>query len=175
MGIYLLGGQVNKFEYNRSVWLITSDSKSFNKSAQPSKGQVEYLVNVEKLKIEGPEPTPRALQTAVFYKIYIIVFGGRNASIEGYCLNDLVVLNLNILTWQPVIVYGFIPSKRWGHVMTIEKDSIFIFGGISEGQFASTTVYCAELNKKLVKEHIEECKNMKNKLESETNQLKNFL
>eukprot|EP00826_Nyctotherus_ovalis_P041425 TRINITY_DN4163_c0_g1_i5.p1 TRINITY_DN4163_c0_g1~~TRINITY_DN4163_c0_g1_i5.p1 ORF type:complete len:179 (+),score=31.29 TRINITY_DN4163_c0_g1_i5:482-1018(+) len=178
MGIYLLGGQISKFEYNRSIWQITSDSKSWSKFAQPNKGQVDYIVNVEKLKIEGPEPTPRALQTAVFYNIYIIVFGGRNSGnsvMDGYCFNDLLILNLNTLTWQPLAVYGFAPTQRWGHVMAVDKESVLIFGGISEGQFANATIYTAELNKKVVKENIEECRNMKSILESEGSHIKSLL
>ena len=110
----MIGGQTTNYEYNRAIWQITCNSKDYCRFSA-NKYIAEYLVNVEKLTINGPEPTPRALQTAIFYKGYIAAFGGRNnqdTSADNYCLNDLLLLNLNTLSWQPIVVYGFTPCGR---------------------------------------------------------------
>jgi len=120
------------------------------------------------LNVEGPDP--RTLQAAVFYKNFIVTFGGRNdkGGPNNYCLNDVMLLDLRLYKWQPIIVYGFVPSKRWGHTMNIKESSILMFGGVSESKLANSTVYSLELDKKYVKENIEECKKIKTILETQT-------
>ena len=141
-------------------------------TAKPLPNSFQYIVTVEQLKIEGPEPTPRALQAAVFYKKYIVVFGGRNYEEESYCLNDILMLDLNEYKWQPIVVYGFTPSRRWGHAIGVQKDSIIIFGGVTENSLASTSIYTLEFNKKYIKENLEECKKIKTILEVEAKKIK---
>ena len=163
----MLGGLVTQYEYNRKIWIIKCNSqqtKTINNSNT-------FIVDVEQLKIQGPEPKPRVLQTAIFYKTFIVIFGGRNYEEESYCLNDLLLLDIKECKWQPIVVYGFIPSKRWGHVMGVHNDSILIIGGVSESSLASSTVYTLELNPKTVKDNIDECKRMKIILEIEAKKI----
>jgi len=111
---------------------------------------MKYIIEIEKIKTEGPEPSPRALQSAVFYDKYIAIFGGRSNQESCNCLNDLILFDLTTYHWQPLIVYGFIPSKRWGHVMGVVKDSLLVFGGVSEARLASSTIYTLETDKKFI-------------------------
>lgn len=132
------------------------------------------MVKAEKLKVEGPDP-PRSFQTAVFCKKYIALFGGKSdrASVSGdYCLNDLIVLDLESARWEAIVVYGFAPSKRWGHVMAAEENALLVFGGVSESRLASATVYTLEMNAKTVKENLNECKKIKSLLEIEAKKVK---
>ena len=96
-----MGGQIGQYEYNRSIWIIKGDSEMNQYIPQNTKGSsknLRYAVKAEKLKIDGPEPNPRTLQTAVFYKKYIIVFGGRNdkdINLGTYCLNDIMIFDID--------------------------------------------------------------------------------
>ncbi len=144
---------VNQYEYNSNVWIIRCNSQKTNAllQADPARnpaGLSKYIVEVERLKIEGPTPPRRILQTAVFCNKFIAVFGGRNdrdSGIGSYCMNDLCLLDLDTLRWQMVVVYGFTPSGRWGHAMGAQKDSLAIFGGVSESRLCSASVYTLEL------------------------------
>jgi len=130
----------------------------------------KYVVEIEKLKIEGPQPTPRIMQTAVFYKKFIAVFGGKNdkdTSLESHCLNDIMFLDIDKLKWETLVIYGFIPSGRWGHVMGMQKESLLIFGGVTDNRMASSAVYTLELDRKVLRENLEECKKIKIVLECE--------
>ena len=136
---------------------------------------MRYIVTAEKLKIDGPEPAPRAFQTAIFYKKYIAVFGGRNdqdIKTGDFCLNDIALLDLSLLKWQSIVVYGFIPSRRWGHTMSKDGNSLIVFGGVSETRLASSTVYTLELDEKMVEENLNECRRIKYTLEFEAKRTK---
>lgn len=111
------------------------------------------------------------LQTAIFYKRFIVVFGGRNYEEKSYCLNDVLLLDVTTRTWQPAVVYGFVPAKRWGHAMGVHEDSVAVFGGVSESCLASSTVYTLELDLKKVKENLEECRRVKTILEIEAKRI----
>jgi len=156
--------------------LIKCNSDKNLSIAQNEKCDIlKCLVKVEKLKIEGP--TPRSFQTAIFYKKYIALFGGKSdraVTTGEYCFNDLTILDLELLQYQPIAVYGFVPSKRWGHVMTMDKDKILVFGGVSETRLASATVYTLELDSKQVKQNLNECKKIKKLLEVEGKRVKLF-
>lgn len=168
-------GHVSQYEYNRSVWLIRSSSRAtqllINNEKEISTS-MKYVVEVEKVKAEGPEPSPRALQSAVFYNKYIAIFGGRSKEDSSNCLNDLVLFDLAQCRWQPLIVYGFVPSKRWGHAMGVVKDSLLVFGGVSETRLASSTIYTLEMDKKFIKDNLAECRKIKAVLEVEAKRSK---
>jgi hypothetical protein len=163
-------GHVSQYEYNRSVWLIRSSPRAtqllINNEKEISTS-VKYVVEVEKIKTEGPEPSPRALQSAVYYDKYIAIFGGRSNQESCNCLNDLILFDLSAYRWQALIVYGFIPSKRWGHVMGAEENAILVLGGVGETTLASSSVYKLIMNKKVIKENLIECKKIKTILEVE--------
>ena len=121
MGIYLLGGQISAYEYNRTIWQIRCNSGKTAELPEASNNlsvSAKYIVELVKVSTEGPEPTPRAMQTSIFYKKYIVIFGGRNDLEQtpgNYCLNDIMLLDLKELKWKPIVIYGFTPCKRWGH------------------------------------------------------------
>lgn len=163
----MLGGNKTQYEYNRNVWLIRCNSKANQQLSLNSKDVARRLVvEAEKLSTEGPEPVPRALQTAVFCEKYIVVFGGRGES-AGRCLNDVTLLDLSVCRWQPVVVYGFHPSKRWGHVMGAEENAVLVLGGVGETTLASSTIHKLIMNRKAIKDNLMECKKIKTILEVE--------
>ena len=169
----MLGGQISQYEYNRAIWLIKCNPKENRKVFQNETSftkSLKLFVEVEKISIEGPEPSPRVFQTAIFYDKYIAMFGGRNES-KNDCLNDIILLDISLYRWQPIVVYGFIPSKRWGHAMGVQNDSILILGGVGEAKLASLTVYKLEMNRKFIRDNLIECKRIKTILEIEARKI----
>ena len=130
---------------------------------------IHYIVTIERLSIEGPEPTPRSMQTALFYKKYIVMFGGRTSQRASNYLNDLILLDLEQRKWVPIVVYGFSPSKRWGHSMAIQNNELLVFGGVAETRLASATIYALEVDPEVIKQNLEECEKFKSILEAGAN------
>ena len=128
----------------------------------------KLFVEANRINIEGPVPTHRSLQTAVFYNKYIAVFGGRSVN---QCMNDVLLLDLTVYKWQPIVVYGFHPSKRWGHVMGVDENGILVLGGVGETTLTSSAVYKLVMNKKFIKENLIECKKIKTILEVEAKKI----
>lgn len=140
---------VNQYEYNSRVWFISCNSRKaeailqrdqlFKLSSNP-----HYIVEAEELKIEGNAPINRVLHTAILYKEFIAIFGGKNNKEDNYCLNDLYLLNVVKMRWDTLVVYGFTPSGRWGHTSCLLKGQIMIFAGVGENHICRTSVHIFE-------------------------------
>eukprot|EP00830_Metopus_es_P019814 TRINITY_DN7516_c0_g1_i1.p3 TRINITY_DN7516_c0_g1~~TRINITY_DN7516_c0_g1_i1.p3 ORF type:complete len:119 (+),score=9.71 TRINITY_DN7516_c0_g1_i1:3-359(+) len=110
------------------------------------------------------------MQTSVFQKRYIVVFGGKNemdTDLEIHCLHDLCFLDLDTLKWQPIVIYGFTPSGRWGQAMGVRENQLIIFGGVGESRLCSASVHFLEFEDKYIRENLAEIKKTKIILESE--------
>ncbi|CAO3673515.1 hypothetical protein G6F70_005969 [Rhizopus microsporus] len=69
----------------------------------------------------------------------LIIFGGNSE--EDRYFNDIVVLDLDTLTWYHPETAGFIPEGRIKHSATIFEDKLYIAGGVyadSTSSFADT-------------------------------------
>ncbi len=143
-------------EYNTQAWILRCNSQKtalLTQALAASKDATteitaKYVVELEKLRLEGPAPRLRAQQTGVFFTHFVALFGGRNdsecAEPDTHCMNDLCLLDLEKYEWQPVVVYGFVPSARWGHTMVLHNDKIVVFGGVTERRYCSSSVYKLE-------------------------------
>ena len=167
-------GRKSQYEYNKNIWQIKAspiNTQLLLENDKEMSNTVKYIINLEKINPEGFEPTPRTMQTALFYDKYIVTFGGRSDSENSYCLNDIVLFDLSLYKWQPIVIYGFIPSKRWGHTMVIDNNSLLIFGGVGEHTLSSSTIYTLTMDKKFVKDNLDECHKIKALLEIQAKNL----
>ncbi len=94
--------------------------------------------------VDGEPPMPRYGHSANFFpkRNYMVVFGGRNDS-SGY-LNDLWLLELERLCWirwDNRDCVPSIPEGRYTHCAAVMGNSLFVFGGLGEGNYCRGDVY----------------------------------
>jgi len=103
------------------------------------------FVKIEKVTVDGEGPSNRMNMSSIFYNKFIAVFGGKNDSLpieeNKFKYNSFYLLNLNSLSWEILVIYGFTPSPRYGHCMNIFNNKIIIWGGVTGNRFCSTCVY----------------------------------
>jgi hypothetical protein len=78
----------------------------------------KVYLEMTKLKPEGKPPCPRYQHSAVFFKKYLMIYGGRNdllfKSLQNSALNDLHLYDIEENKWAVIALYGFHPMSRWG-------------------------------------------------------------
>jgi hypothetical protein len=68
----------------------------------------------------------------------LLFFGGGDN--DGF-MNDLHLLEIDTLTWSPVFTAGSSPSPRSRHSATLVKSTLWVIGGLGEGQNVFNDVY----------------------------------
>jgi hypothetical protein len=86
----------------------------------------------------GELPPPRDGHTSVFIKAHLIVFGGECD--DGKCEDSLYLLRCDTFAWQHIMVQGNLPIGRRDHSAAVFEDTMFIFGGQSDGYFLQDLV-----------------------------------
>lgn len=80
----------------------------------------------EQVKTKGRAPCARYQHAACYFQTdsrrLLIVHGGRNDDIynemKDCALNDLHLLELGMLEWQRVVIFGSLCEQRWAHQMS---------------------------------------------------------
>lgn len=69
--------------------------------------------------------------------------------------------------WMSIILYGRVPSSRWGHQMCVDdpdgnyqSDKLIIFGGTTLRGFCDTSVYQIDFNSESVVNYVQEYEKM---------------
>ncbi|CAG8473683.1 6927_t:CDS:1 [Paraglomus occultum] len=110
-----------------------------------------YRLNVAEMKwedviyVKGKRPSKRNDHSASLWNgNKLVIFGGMDDEDE-YC-NDVVILDLETMTWERPEVRGYIPQGRAKHSATIYNDKLYIVGGHSaDGIIVSEDVNCLDL------------------------------
>ena len=74
----------------------------------------------------------------------MVIFGGRNDSCGQAYLNDIWLLELERLTWirwDNRDSMGTVPEGRYTHCSAVIGNSLFIFGGLGEGNYCKGVVF----------------------------------
>lgn len=107
--------------------------------------------------VKGALPAARFKHTMVHYPALgiLIVYGGRNDNLyetQGtFCLKDIRVLSLELMSWCPAVNYGDGPTiPRCSHAATIFGNQMMIFGGVSDSEYADSAMIVLELSKLLL-------------------------
>ena len=110
---------------------------------------IQYFITIEKIFIEGEGPINKMGMSAVYFNKYIAVFGGRDEKslISNLKSNEIYLLNIVKRIWEPICLYGFAHSPRWGHCMAYINNKIVVFGGVTGERFCSSSVYELETSK----------------------------
>ncbi|KAG1049491.1 hypothetical protein G6F46_001507 [Rhizopus delemar] len=85
---------------------------------------------------KGEPPSKRHDHSATLWNgDKLIIFGGNSE--EDKYFNDIVILDLNTMTWHHPETHGLLPEGRIRHSATIFEDKLYIAGGIYAGSSAS--------------------------------------
>lgn len=81
----------------------------------------------------------------------LIVYGGRNDNMyarqESFCLGDLRVLSLELMSWCPTATYGEGPEEpRCSHSVTLFENQMMLFGGLGNTKYADSNMRILELS-----------------------------
>lgn len=137
-GIYVFGG-------------LGADRQALNTLFLLKIGGKELVWTVPSTQGQGPSPRFQHSMTYSEKLNIIVVFGGRidisNTS-HYTCFNDVHILNVNNLLWCSVKVLGNIPTPRSGHSAAAYGTKIYIFGGVSNVSYCSSSLFYLELNPK---------------------------
>lgn len=68
----------------------------------------------------------------------LLIFGGGD---DDGLMNDLHLLEVDTLSWSPVFTAGNTPSPRSRHTATLVKSTLWVIGGLGEGQTVFNDVY----------------------------------
>lgn len=68
----------------------------------------------------------------------LLIFGGGD---DDGLMNDLHLLEVDTLSWSPVFTAGNTPSPRSRHTATLVKSTLWVVGGLGEGQTVFNDVY----------------------------------
>ncbi|XP_047965506.1 rho GTPase-activating protein gacHH-like [Salvia hispanica] len=117
-------GQINGHTCNsQGVYLVTSATMCW-----------------EEPNVIGTPPTPRIGHSCTIVKDVLLVFGG--LAEENILMNDLHIFRISSNEWIAPVVRGFIPPARKFHNATfIDRNLIFIFGGVGYGVSYDDTLY----------------------------------
>ncbi|CAG8491962.1 3648_t:CDS:1 [Diversispora eburnea] len=113
-----------------------------------------YRLNVAEMRwesmiyLKGKSPSKRLNHSASLWnQDKLIIFGGTDEE-DQYC-DDLIILDLNSMTWERPEISGFRPKGRAKHSATIYQDKLYIVGGNSiddnDQSLVSTEVNCLNL------------------------------
>ena len=89
-------------------------------------------------------PLPRRAHTTVFYRNFLVVFGGGNGHAA---LNDVWALDVSDptrLSWQEWRTKGDIPQKKGYHTANLVGDRMIVIGG-SDGHASFADVHILNL------------------------------
>ena len=85
------------------------------------------------------------------FKNKLVLFGGRNdaifPSIRNVALNDLHIYDIQANRWLPVVIYGDMPSSRWGHKLVANQDKIMLFGGMNLNSYCESVLWDFHIGK----------------------------
>jgi hypothetical protein len=76
---------------------------------------------------EKPPSARSDHSAALWNEKYIVIFGGDNE--EDDYLNDVVLLNLETLTWERPDIRGLVPLGRSKHSATVYHNKMYVVGG----------------------------------------------
>ena len=110
-----------------------------------------------KPEIKGKKPLGRYMHSLNHYRDsnVLIVYGGRNDSLNNIVLDDMHVLYLDSLTWCEVTYCGTKPRPRVNFNTFIQGSKLYILGGQSEGLKVARDYEIAELDQEVnFKNHI---------------------
>lgn len=106
--------------------------------------------------VKGNVPIARFKHSMLYYSPLniLVVYGGRNDSIYerqgSFCLQDIRVLNLELMSWCPAASFGDGPSEpRCSHSVCLFGNSMMLFGGMSDTKIADSVIRVLELSKKI--------------------------
>ena len=104
--------------------------------------------------IKGAAPVSRFKHSMLYYAPLnvLVVYGGRNDLLyerQGtFCLQDIRVLNLELMSWCPAASFGDGPLEpRCSHSVTLFNNSMMLFGGMSDTKIADSVIRILELSK----------------------------
>jgi len=135
------------------LYMITSDHTVNKEDVLDLKGnyQTKYndilYIKSKKVETQGQKPAPRFGHSVCLFmdNKYMALFGGKNnevyPQIQSQILNDLHLLDLKLMAWIPIVLYGKIPDCRYLHQMQPgpSDDSLFIWGGIGNQFYMQST------------------------------------
>jgi hypothetical protein len=91
-------------------------------------------------------PPPRRAHTTVFYRNFLVVFGGGNGQAA---LNDVWALDVSDpsrLSWHEWKANGEVPPKKGYHSANLVGDKMIVFGG-SDGHASFADVHVLNLRR----------------------------
>ena len=176
-GIYIFGGMNNKGHILNDLWLVQplhSSNKrvmsSYNHEySGVSKEDPTLSLNIVKISdYSGQPPCPRINAQMIHLNIkhsghqLVVVYGGRNDKIfnstGNVALNDIAVFNCNLLSWEPLAMFGQMPCSRWSHTMIALSstqsyhEGLLIFGGVNLNAYCRSNFYTFSFSHKKVTE-----------------------
>ena len=145
-GIYVFGGLDSLRRPQNSLYFLKVGTK-------PLTWTIPYA--------QGQPPSPRFQHSMTYNEKLniILIFGGRvdlNNTSHYSCFNDVFILKISNLLWVSSNVLGNIPSPRSGHCAAAYGSKVFIFGGVSNSAYCSSSLYMLELNPKTARKMIED-------------------
>lgn len=123
----------------KTLQLLKSDGVfifgGYNENKIPTNLFFRMVIGVKPIIFEIPEtrgtpPLPRAGATMNFNSEnnLIVIYGGRN-DIKNEVYNDIVLLDMENMSWIHTKFWGDIPKERSGHNAVIISNKLFVFGG----------------------------------------------
>ncbi|ESO88776.1 hypothetical protein LOTGIDRAFT_125466, partial [Lottia gigantea] len=83
------------------------------------------------LETQSTMPYELASHTVVLDRCNMLMFGGTAIPFGESNSNDLNVCNLSTASWKLYTCYGDLPTKKYGHAMSMQDDLVFVVGGTS--------------------------------------------
>ena len=143
-GIYIFGGIGADRQARNSLYVLRIGSKQLTWTMPETLGQ---------------PPSPRFQHTMTYCEKLnvVVVVGGRidMSNTSHYtCFNDVHILSMENMMWCTVKVLGNVPTPRSGHTAAAYGSKIYVFGGVSNVAYCSSSLFYLELNQKTAKQLI---------------------
>lgn len=110
--LFMFGGFA-KGVYLNEVFVYDIKQNLWNK--------INYEQNIKNL------PIGRMLHASTILNNSLYIYGGKTG--DGIYLNDIWKFDLDLRTWEEILVEGEVPKGRSGHSLICHENSLYIFGG----------------------------------------------
>lgn len=118
--------------YGDCIYVFGGDGKDNRRLNAIHKFDVETLLWT-KINAVGVQPEPRCGHSAVVWRDWMIIFGGRDGRSH---FGDLFSFHLRDSTWQKIETTGALVKRRYRHSAVVYGNYMYIFGGESGGEGA---------------------------------------
>jgi hypothetical protein len=123
--------------YLNTLWLYDRATNLWDSRDQPQPDEQGNYASLQEAEQASLWPSPRAYHTASIlnHKIYITGGSYTDNVFTIYYYNDVFVLNVLTLLWEPISVYGSPMPKKWSHTATFIGSDLYLIGGCSPPLF----------------------------------------